>query len=140
MAANQGTVTRQSQDHVGQDDLKVNALILAFWKHAEGHYGNPRSESFTTELKNLHDALRPLRALYGRSKAKDFGPLALRAVREKMIEVGLSRSTINARINRIRRAFRWAVSIELIPPAVIQRSNRSLVCSGADRGQKSPRV
>ena len=120
MAANQGAVARQSQDHVGQDDLKVNALILAFWKHAEAHYGKPGSKSSTTELKNLHDALRPLRALYGRSRAREFGPLALRTVREKMIEAGLSRSTINARINRIRRAFRWAVSIELIPPAVIQ--------------------
>src|SRR5271157_3169404 len=29
---------------VGPDDLTVNALILAFWKHAEGHYGKPRSQ------------------------------------------------------------------------------------------------
>lgn len=120
MAANQGGVVRQRQDHVGPDDLTVNALILAFWKHAEGHYGKPRSKSSTTELENLRDALRPLRALYGRSKVKDFGPLALRTVREKMIEERLSRTTINARVNRIRRVFRWAVSIELIPPSVIQ--------------------
>jgi integrase len=113
-------VVRQQQDLVGRSDLTVNTLILAFWKHAEDHYGKPRFKSSTTELENLRDALRPLRALYGRSQAKDIWPLALRTVREKMIEGGLSRTTINARINRIRRVFRWAVSLELIPPAVIQ--------------------
>src|SRR5262245_34629255 len=65
IAAHQGGVVRQQQDLVGPVDLTVNALILAFWKHAEGHYGEPRFRSSTTELEKLRDALRPLRALYG---------------------------------------------------------------------------
>jgi hypothetical protein len=50
--------------------------------------------------------------------ARDFGPLALRAVREAMIKTGLAYTTINSRINRIRRVFRWAGSVELIPGTV----------------------
>jgi integrase len=43
----------------------------------------------------------------------------LKAVREDMIRSGLARTTINARIHRIRRAFRWAASVEMIPGAVV---------------------
>jgi integrase len=37
-----------------------------------------------------------------------------------MSRTGLGRTTINARINRIRRVFRWAASVELIPPSIVQ--------------------
>ncbi len=74
----------------------------------------------TGELDNFRDALRPLRRFYGGTPAKDFGPLALRAVREEMIKSGrLARPTINARIGRLRRIFRWAASMELIPGTVV---------------------
>jgi len=53
--------------------------------------------------------------------ADEFGPLALKAVRQHMIEVeGLSRNVINQRINRIRRIFKWAVSEQLIPPSIFE--------------------
>jgi hypothetical protein len=44
--------------------------------------------------------------------------LALRALREEMIRSGLARTTINWQIGRVRRMFRWAVSVELIPASV----------------------
>lgn len=100
-------------------DLSVNELILAFWRHAQQHYRAPDGTP-TREVDNLQDALRPVRKLYGRTPACDFGPLALRAVQEEMIKTGLCRTVINARVNRIRRAFRWATSVELIPVTVIQ--------------------
>ena len=37
-----------------------------------------------------------------------------------MVEAGLARTTVNARVNRIRRVFRWAASLELVPVAVPQ--------------------
>jgi integrase len=95
----------------------VGEMILAVWKEAELHYRHPDGTP-TGELDNLRDALRPLRRLYGHTPAADFGPLALRAVRDEMIRAGLCRTTVNARVNRIRRAFRWAASLELIPAAV----------------------
>jgi integrase len=56
--------------------------------------------------------------LYGRTPARDFGPLALQAVRQKMIEAKWCRTYINAQTSRLRIVFKWAVSNELIPPSV----------------------
>jgi hypothetical protein len=37
-----------------------------------------------------------------------------------MVDAGLARSLVNARVNRIRRVFKWAASEELIPHATYQ--------------------
>jgi integrase len=103
----------------GPTDLTVNELILAFLDHAEDHYRSPDGTQ-TRHLGNLKDALRPVRALYGATLARDFGPLALRAVRQQMISSGICRRTINDRVHRIRRCFRWAVSVQMLPAEVIQ--------------------
>ena len=100
-------------------DLSINDLILAFWRHAQKHYRQPDGTQ-GGELSIMRDALRPLRKLYGRTSALNFGPLALRAVQQEMVKSGLCRTTINARINRIRRVFRWAVGVELLPASVHQ--------------------
>lgn len=96
----------------------VNEVIVAFLKYAKGHYVRPDG-SPSGEFENLRSAVKPLRQLYGYEPAASVGPLALRAVRDRMIRDGLSRSTINSRINRIRRMFRWAASLELIPGSVV---------------------
>lgn len=57
--------------------------------------------------------------MYGKTVAAEFGPLALRAVRTRMIESGLARTEINARIHRVRRMFRWAASVELVPAGIV---------------------
>ena len=99
--------------------MLINEMILDFWKHAKKHYRS-QDGTPTRELDNLRDALRPLRKLYGSTVASEFGPLALRAVQQEMIKAGLCRTVINARIKRVRRVFRWAVSVELIQPSVLQ--------------------
>jgi integrase len=117
-------------------NLSVNELILAFWtRYAEQHYrladGTP-----TGELGNYSDSLRPFRHLYGTTSAADFGPLALKAVRQTMIDAGLARSTINQRVGRIVRLFKWAVENELVPPAVHQALN---AVQGLQRGRSGAR-
>jgi integrase len=97
----------------------VNEVILAFWQHAEKHYRHADGTP-TGELDNFRDALRPLRRLYGPTSARDFGPKALRAVQQALVDTGLARATINARIRRIRHVFRWATSVEMLPVAIIQ--------------------
>jgi integrase len=92
--------------------LTIDELILAYWEHARAYYvkdGKPTSEQDT-----LRQALRPLRQLYGNMQAKDFGPLALRAVRQAMIDRGWCRTHINKQVNRVRRLFAWAVSEEFL--------------------------
>jgi integrase len=97
--------------------LTVTEMISRYWRWAQGYYlddeGNPGQE-----LDNLKVALRPLRKLYGHIPAKDFGPLALRAVQDELVGRGLSRNVVNARLNRIKRCFKWAASCELIPAGV----------------------
>jgi integrase len=94
----------------------VAELVVAYVEHANRYYGDgPRGES-----ANMRHALRPMRELYGRLPAREFGPLHLKAVREKFIAAGHSRKHVNASVQRIGRAFRWAVGEGLIPPEVPQ--------------------
>lgn len=74
-----------------------------------------KNGALTGEYRNIGDALRPLTSLYGRTRVADFGPSALKAVRQAMIDGGLCRRTIDNRINRIRRVFKWGVENELVP-------------------------
>jgi integrase len=100
---------------VGPD---VDEVLDRYQAHAEGYYrkhGRPTSEPAAIEV-----SMRPLRAFYGATLARDFGPLALKAVRQAMIDSGLCRNEVNKRVGRIVRAFRWAVAEELVPPSVHQ--------------------
>ena len=99
-------------------DLSVDDLTAAYWRHAEIYYrkdGKP-----TSELGNVRQALRFLHRLYGKTSVYEFGPLALKACREAMIEQDLSRSTVNRYVSRIVQCFRWGVENELVPPRVFQ--------------------
>lgn len=94
--------------------LTINALILAYMNFATSYYVKDGRQ--TQEFTDMKYALRPLRKLYGRTYVRDFGPLALKAVRQHMIDEGdLCRDVINMRINRIRRVFKWAVSEQFAP-------------------------
>lgn len=95
----------------------VNEVILAYLRHAMEFYRRPDGTA-TGEFDNIKLAVRPLKSLYGSTPAKDFGPLALKAVRQEMIEAKLCRRTINQRIGRITRVFQYAVENELVPPSV----------------------
>ena len=48
------------------------------------------------------------------------GPLALKSVRQSMIEARRCRTLINKDVNRIKGMFRWAVEQELLPVSVHQ--------------------
>ncbi len=104
--------------------LTVSEVMAAYVAHALSYYrknGQP-----TYEMSWITDSLRPLRRLYGSTRAAEFGPLALKAVRQEMIHRGkrpgrpdgLSRGVINQRIARIKRMFRWATENELVPTTV----------------------
>ena len=114
--------------------LSVGELILRFWRHAEGYYrkdGQP-----TSELSLIRQAMRPVNSLYGHRPAAQFGPLALKACRQAMIDAGTSRSVVNAYVGRAKRMFRWAVENELIPPSVYEGLR---AVSGLRRGRSEAR-
>lgn len=99
-------------------DLTIAELVLRYRDFAAGYY--VRDGKPTGEFENVRHAVRALRKAFGGTAAADFGPMALKAVRQAMIDAGLSRNTINARVGKIRRMFRWAVAEELVPPAIVQ--------------------
>jgi len=97
---------------IDPEQITVKELLARFWRYARAYYvradGRP-----TSELASLRAAFRPLRELYAETKACDFGPRALKAVREEMVRLGWCRGTINKAVGRIRSAFRWATEQEL---------------------------
>ncbi len=96
----------------------MTELIAAFWRFAERHY--VKRGVATAEQDCIRSALRPVRRLYGHTPAMTFGPIALKTVRQALIDSGMCRSTINKHIGRIRRMFRWAAAEELLPVTVYQ--------------------
>lgn len=97
--------------------LTIDELCIRFMKHAQEYY-RAKDGSSTGEAELVRSALRPLVHLYGTTRARDFGPKKLKAVREEMIRAGRVRTSINAQVHRIRRAFRWAAEEELLPEPV----------------------
>jgi integrase len=98
--------------------ISIAELLVAFLRFAEGYYR--KNDRPTGEVSNLRYALRPLRELYGMTPAREFGPAALKAVRQAMIESGLCRNEVNRRIRRIVRVFKWGVEYELVTSEVHQ--------------------
>lgn len=109
-----------------KSDITVVELLVLFRRHALQHYrkdGKP-----TGEVHNFDFAMVPLRLLYGREPVRDFGPLKLQAIQSALASgysdprrgnvAGVSRGVVNARIGRIKRIFKWAVSQELAPPSL----------------------
>jgi site-specific recombinase XerD len=96
----------------------IKELLAAFWIHAQVHYHKRHATSRTSELGNYRDALRPLKRLYAETPVADFGPLALKAVRQEMIDSDWCLNTINRQIGRIKHVFRWGLANDLVPADV----------------------
>src|SRR5712692_8941516 len=100
------------------DSVTVAKIIEGYWQHAQGYYRR-QDGTQTNEVAQMRYALRPLNHLYGPTLMAEFGPLALKAVRQLMIDgyrhpkfgpqERLCRTNINARIKRICRMVKWAV-------------------------------
>jgi hypothetical protein len=65
--------------------VTVNEILLALVRRVEQHYRLPDG-SPSRELEKVKDALRPLRELYGQTPARTFGPRALKAVQQRLVE------------------------------------------------------
>lgn len=100
------------------DEISIAALMVRFLRHAQDYY---RKEGrITSEVSVIKCALRPLKELFARDAANDFGPLKLKAVREKMIQLGWCRKQINSQVRRIVRMFAWAVEEQLVRADIAQ--------------------
>jgi integrase len=98
------------------DDLTVAELSLRYLEWATGYYR--KLDEPTSEIRNVKRAIQTLRTLYGHTAAREFGPLALKAVRNRWIDEGLTRSGCNRLTGIVKRIFRWATEQEFIPPTI----------------------
>ena len=99
-------------------DLTITELIARYKPFVEGYY--VKNDKPTSEVNNIRLALQPMRRLYGATLVRDFGPLALKTIREGWVAEGIIRGQINKRVGRIVRAVRWGVENELVDPSVHQ--------------------
>jgi integrase len=120
---------RRTPGAAPEDDLTVEELVSRYWRHVEAYYRHDDGTP-TGEVQGMRYALRPLHYLHAKTQVRNFGPSALKAVRELMVkgyehpkygkQPPLCRTRINAQVKRIRRMFKWGVENELVPPAVLQ--------------------
>jgi integrase len=94
----------------------IDEIIVRYMEFARAYYRKAGVE--TAEVANVKLSLRPLHDRFGALRVAEFGPRALKTVRQDMIGSGVSRLEINRRVGRIRRMFRWAASEELIPAGI----------------------
>ncbi|MEM1109813.1 MAG: site-specific integrase [Planctomycetota bacterium] len=95
----------------------VGGVALDYWLFIKDRYGNP--DELPSHARDIRTTMRLLRSACGKSPAGEFGPLRLAEIRETMVGLGWSRSTINKRAAFIKAAFRHAVARELVPSSVL---------------------
>lgn len=101
---------------IGREAYSVAMLIRDYLIHCRAYYGTQTG----SEFHSIKAALKPVRNLYSDHDAASFDPVAFKAVRQTMIEAGLSRQGINPRMKRVLRGFKWAASEGKLPAAVYE--------------------
>lgn len=96
-------------------DITVNELCLRYWAHAETYYPDDHEGKPASELADIKYAIREFRAFFGDRPAREFGPVALKALRERMVKRGWSRPYVNKQCGRVKRIVRYGVENELLP-------------------------
>lgn len=92
--------------------LTVALLVHGYFRHRKDSLS--RKQQSATKL-----AARLLLDHHRDELASAFGPNALRSMRAKLLEQGLSRASVLERIRLIVAMFRWGVSHELVPADVL---------------------
>ena len=119
---------------ISADELTIAELCVRYLKFASKYY--QRHGECTGETPAVKAMMRTLRPLYGRQRCCEFGPLALKAVRQQFVGEGLSRSYANAQTARIKRMFKWGVEEQIVSAGVFQALS---AVSGLRRGKTEAR-
>ena len=114
---------------------RSSSCCARYWKFAKQYY---RKDGRCTKVApGIKCALRYMVDRYGPTLAVEFGPLALKAIRQQMVDDGSSRNGyVNDHIGRIKRMFKWAAAEELIPASVPQALS---MVSGLRKGKTEAR-
>lgn len=105
---------------VPADEVTVAEVLATYKRECKRRYRGADG-NLPTDFAAIERALKTAGKLYGHVRAVEFGPLALRAVRDDFVRDKLSRSYVNRLVWRIKRAFEYAVEMQMIPVEVHQR-------------------
>lgn len=95
--------------------ITVARLIVRYMKHAADFYKG------SSQLVHVRIAARILNKIAGQLPVKEFGPKALKKVRDEMLTKGWTRNHVNANVSRVRRIFKWGVADESVDESVYAR-------------------
>lgn len=100
----------------------IAQIVAPYLRHIDGYYRR-KDGTATGEAETITNALDYLRSLYDHLPAREFGPLQLKAVRQRLLDArpkgkALCRTGVNRRVQMIVRAFRWAAEEGIIPASV----------------------
>ena len=93
--------------------LSVGELAEQYLISEEERFGCKHKQTYATKY-----AMLALTEKHAGLNAIEFGPKALKRIRSMLVDQQYAHSEVNARVNKIRSAFKWAVSEELIPESV----------------------
>ena len=97
----------------GSPIFTVNELCDRWIVHAQTYYRRPDgSPSGRADIQSPH--VRDLRALYGRRPVEALTHPDMLALRARLVERGLARTTVNGILGTVRSLFAWALDEALI--------------------------
>jgi integrase len=86
-----------------------------------GYHGFCCSVMPDVEVAKVRTIMRVVRGMYGETPAAKFGVIQFKAVRQKLVDDGLSISTIRDRMGVVRRMVQWGVENEILPADTLMR-------------------
>lgn len=101
-----------------QQVMTVDAVCDAYLDYAEGYYR--KNGRVTDEIFKIRSSCKLLHEHCGMMPAADFTRQSLLAIQEKASLSGIKRGTVNERIERIKRIFKWAANRGFVTASVYQ--------------------
>jgi integrase len=96
----------------------VAELVAHYLAHCETYYRHVTDGTATASIDRVRAAVRPLLQLFGATQAREFDVAMLRTYRDHVVALGLSRVTVNGKVQVIRQLFCWAGEEGRLAPEV----------------------
>ena len=96
----------------------VAELVAHYLAHCETYYRHVADGTATASVDRVRAAVKPLLELFGATPARLFDVAMLRTYRDHVVNLGLSRVTVNGKVQVIRQMFCWAGEEGRLAPEV----------------------
>ena len=114
-----------------KNEITITEFAVDYLGYAKEYYADDPGT-----YNHCEHAMKPLIKHYGNCRVSEFGPLSLKFVREKWIEMGHSLTTIRKREGQLKSAFRWALENEFVSAEV---TNAICLVRGLKKGRSKAR-